>query len=221
MHDIDRTQLEMENDEFEFETNNYEADQEFDGEFESESPFNETDEMDLAAELLSVSNEDELDQFLGKLIRKAGRAIGKVVKSPLGKKLGGMLRAAAKKALPIAAGAVGGVFGGPVGAAIGSKVGGAAGQIFGLELEGMSAEDQEFEVARQFVRFAGTAVSNASAEPSTGMEAEVAQNAVANAAQTFAPGLLRPVTVPTMGIMAHGQSGRWIRRGRKIVLLGV
>jgi uncharacterized protein (DUF697 family) len=221
MHDIDRTQLEMENDEFEFESNVYEADQEFDNEFEFESPFNEADEMDLAAELLSVSNEDELDQFLGKLIRRAGRAIGKVVKSPLGKKLGGLLRSAAKKALPIAAGAVGGFFGGPAGAAIGSKLGGAAGQIFGLELEGLSAEDQEFEVARQFVRFAGSAVRNATNEPADGMESEVAQGAVVAAAQKHAPGLLKPLPRVPAGIMQHGNSGRWIRRGQKIVLLGV
>ena len=64
--------------------------------------FNEQDEMELAAELLDVSNEQELDQFLGDLIRKAGSAIGSVVNSPIGKAVGGALKAAAGKVLPIA-----------------------------------------------------------------------------------------------------------------------
>ena len=219
MHDLDRTQLEMEQDEFEME--DFESEPEYDTEFEFESPFNEVDEMDLAAELLSVSDEQELDQFLGKLIRKAGRSIGKLVKSPLGSQLGALLRAAAKKALPVAAGAVGGFFGGPAGAALASKVGGQAGQLFGLELEGLSAEDQEFEVARQFVRFAGAAVQNAPAAPAEGMEAEIARTAVVDAAQKYAPGLLRPVPGTSSGLISRGQSGRWFRRGRKIVLLGI
>lgn len=219
MHDLDRTQLEMEQDEFEFDE--FEGESEYDSEFEPESPFNEADEMDLAAELLSVSGEQELDQFLGKLIRRAGRAIGKVVKSPLGRQLGALLRAAAKKALPVAAGAVGGFFGGPAGAALASKVGSQAGQMFGLELEGLSPEDQEFEIARQFVRFAGNAVQNAPAAPEAGMEAEVAREAVVAAAQKHAPGLLRSAPSAGRGIAARAQSGQWIRRRGRIVLLGV
>ena len=35
------------------------------------SPFSTTEEMDLAAELLTVSSEAELEQFLGDLIKKA------------------------------------------------------------------------------------------------------------------------------------------------------
>ena len=34
----------------------------------------ETDELELATELLAVTNERELDQFLGNLIRKIARA---------------------------------------------------------------------------------------------------------------------------------------------------
>ena len=64
---------------FEFETG-----EEFTGEVEVESPLDEVEEMELAAELLSVSSEEELDQFLGKLfkgawkgIKKVGRFVGK------------------------------------------------------------------------------------------------------------------------------------------------
>ena len=52
--------------------------------------------------LLGVANEEELDHFLGDLIKKAGRAVGKFVKSPVGKAIGGVLKTAAKTALPLA-----------------------------------------------------------------------------------------------------------------------
>ncbi len=44
---------------------------------EVESPLDEVEEMELAAELLAVSSEEELDQFLGKFFKRAGKAIKK------------------------------------------------------------------------------------------------------------------------------------------------
>lgn len=44
---------------------------------------------------------------------------------------------------------------------IGSNLASVAGSALGLELEGLSPEDREFEAAKQFVRFAGQTVSNA------------------------------------------------------------
>src|SRR5690348_3865927 len=91
---------------------------EYSSEMESESNsgpgvFSESEEMELAAELLEVNNEQELEQFLGDLIKKAGHAIGSFVKSPIGKAIGGVLKTAAGKVLPIAGGALGGFVGGP------------------------------------------------------------------------------------------------------------
>ena len=88
MHDIDRTQLE-----FEAYTDEFEAPQPYGFQRES-AVFDDADEMELAAELLAVGDEGELDQFLGKLISKAGNAIGKAVKGPVGRKLGGFLKGA-------------------------------------------------------------------------------------------------------------------------------
>ena len=45
----------------------------------------ETDEIEIAAELLEVRDEQELDQFLGNLIKKVGRAVGTAVRSPIGR----------------------------------------------------------------------------------------------------------------------------------------
>jgi len=88
MHNIDRTNLESTYGEYEGEYSGeygagefgqeFEGLQEFEGntEFETygeyEGTISEAEEMELAAELLSVSNEAELEQFLGKLFKKAG-----------------------------------------------------------------------------------------------------------------------------------------------------
>jgi hypothetical protein len=192
------------------------------GETYAESPFNEVEEMELASELLEITDEGELNQFLGNLIKKAGRAVGTFVRTPVGRALGGMLKGAARKALPIAGRAIGTYFGGPAGGAIGGQLASKAGGLFGLELEGLSMEDQEFEVAKQFVRLAGAATKNAVFAPPTNDPQIAAKTAVATAAQKFAPGLLRgtasgTTTFPTR----RGRSGRWIRRGRNIILLNV
>lgn len=212
---------------FESEIDALEADQfefpeelEFGGDARAESPFDEVEEMEMAAELLEITDEAELDQFLGNLIKKAGRVVGRVVKSPVGRALGGILKGAAKKALPVVGGALGTAIGGPAGGAIGGKLASTAGRIFGLEFEGLSPEDQEFEVARRFVRFAGTAAKNAAlASPSTPPQT-AAKAATVAAAQQHAPGLLRAAGPSPMAVSkGSNRSGRWIRRGRNIIVL--
>jgi hypothetical protein len=221
MHDIEHTQFELDSEFDAFE----DADHEYP---ESEAGvFGEAEEMELAAELLAVSDEAELDQFLGDLIKKAGQAIGKAVKSPLGHKLGGFLKGAAKKVLPVAAGALGTIVGGPVGGMLASKAASAAGDAFGLELEGLSPEDQEFEAARHFVRFAGEAARHACKTPGGAEPQAAARKAVMKAAHRFAPGLLRAADqAPQSEIAApprqhRPMTGRWVREGQRVVLLGL
>jgi hypothetical protein len=177
--------------------------------------------MELAAQLLEVADEAELDQFLGDLIKKAGSAIGKVVRSPIGRAIGGALKGVAKKALPIAGGALGGWVGGPLGAKIGSSLAGMAGKALGLELEGLSQEEGEFEAAKQFVRFAGQAVKNALSSPAAVQNPlAVAKAAVTEAARVHAPGLVSGGAAPG-ATAAGGKSGRWIRRGNTVLVFGV
>lgn len=224
MHDIDRTTMEAgsEIDMFEGESFGYEFTEEgeFTGDTETTSPFSEAEEMEMAANLLEVTDEAELDQFLGNLIKKAGRAVGRFIKSPTGRALGGILKGAVKKALPVVGGALGTAIGGPAGGLIGGKLASTAGRIFGLELEGLSPEDQEYEVARRLVRFAGAATQKAALTPPTVAPQAAAKSAVIAAAKQYAPGLLR-------GGMSGGalggtsQSGHWVRKGNKIILLGI
>lgn len=191
------------------------------GEAEWGEVFNEGEVMELAAELLEVTNEAELDRFLGKLIKKAGSALGKVVKSPIGQAVGGVLKGVAKKALPIAGGALGAYFGGPLGAKIGSGLASAAGSAIGLELEALSQEDREFEGGKQFVRFAANTVKNAVSVPTAANPRSAAQMAANKAAQVYVPNLTGPGSTSTMpsAVPGKGRGGRWFRRGRNIIIV--
>ena len=211
------------------------------GEYSQEGTFSEAEEMELAAELLSVSNEEELEQFLGKLFKKAAGFI----KSPIGQQLIGTVKGLAKKALPILGSAVGNVIAPGVGGVIGGKIANAASGMFGLELEGLSYEDQEFEVAKQIVRLGGAAAVHAAQASPSAHPDEVAHEALTVAAQQYAPGVLRqngsqygtqygtsryggaqfgssPYGGPQYGRRhrcSHPHTGRWIRRGNQILLL--
>jgi hypothetical protein len=224
MHDIDRTlnefgSGEMESGELEFE---------FEGEFgqgqEVSSPFNEMQELELASELLTLGNETELNHFLGNLIGKAASAARTFVSSPTGQALGGILKQAAKQALPVVGGAIGGYFGGSGGANFGGKVGSAAGDLLGLEMESLSQEDREFEMARRFVKFAGATVRKSTQAPSGNQPAAAVRQAAAVAARKYLPILAGLVAAdqPTASCnCGSGRSGHWYRRGRKIILVGI
>jgi hypothetical protein len=195
------------------EAGSYEA--EMEGESEGGSPFSQEQEMELAAELLSLSSEQEMEQFLGGLISSVGKAAGKVISSPVGKALGGLLRKAAKTALPVVGSAVGGFFGGPVGASLGGKLASAGGQLFGLELEGMSNEDKEFEVSRRIVRLAGNAAARAAGYQRSMPPRRAARAALAAAARRHAPGLLRNGFPPPAPVDSPYVPDRWRARHRR------
>jgi hypothetical protein len=199
--------------EFEYET---EGQFESSGEFSQESPFSEAEEMELAAELLSVQNEAELDMFFGKIFKK----VGSFLKSGPGRALGGALKGIAKKALPILGGAAGNFLLPGVGGIVGSKLASTAGSMLGLELEGLSYEDQEFEVAKQIVRLGGEAASNLAQTAQTAPPVQAAQAALTTAAQKYAPGLLYgAASAPGFPRRRHS-TGRWIRRGNSILVIG-
>jgi uncharacterized protein (DUF697 family) len=224
MHDIDRTMLEFEGglDEMEADSFEYgdEAATDYYASSYGESPMDETAEMELASELLEVTSDHELDQFLGKLIKKTAPALGRFVKAPAGKMLGGMLKNVAKKALPIAGTAIGGAFGGPVGASLGGNIASTAGNLLGLELEGLSPEDQEFEAARKVVKLAADASKKTAQNLASAPATQAVKSAVADAVRKHAPGIARGHNGGTQAA-GNGRTGRWVRRGRQIILLGV
>jgi uncharacterized protein (DUF697 family) len=255
---------------------------------EGESPLSETQEMELTAELLEVASEEELEEFLGKLFKGVAKGVGGFIRGPVGKALGGVLKGVAKKALPVVGGALGSMVAPGIGTSIGSKLGSLASGLFEMELEGMSQEQAEFEVARRVVRLAATSAAHAAKAPQSAPPAKVARVALTQAARQHAPGMLRGTSAgagggprrqqrrsgqggrprrpggrpggaagypgggsavamsgyggngggepsygtdggepqgywdaPSQGYGGRAQNGRWIRRGRKIVLLGV
>jgi uncharacterized protein (DUF697 family) len=170
----------------------------------------EQEEIELASELLEITSEEELEQFLGNVFKKVSRGVGSFIKSPVGRALGGVLKNVAKKALPVVGGALGSMVAPGIGTAIGSKLGSLAGGLFEVQLEGVLPEQAEYEVARRYVNLAASAARNAalarprgSANPLT-----VARAAVARAARTYAPGL-------------HRQMMRSLRGGRMTARPGV
>lgn len=202
---------------FDPESQSFETEAEADfGEFEA-GLFGEAGEMELAAGLLEISNEAQLDRFIGGLISRAAHAAGGVVRSPVARALGGILKDAARTALPQAGKALGTMIAGPAGGALGGRLAATAGPLFGLELEGLSPEDQEFEVARRFVRFAGEAAKQAAAASASLPASTAAEAAAIQAARRYAPGLPGPAVSRTNP--GPGRTGRWVRAGPNIIVL--
>jgi hypothetical protein len=253
MHDLDRTQLETGFENYEVPEYSGAAEagsvlesafsEAAEGNYESyesyESPLSEMQEAQLAAELLEIGSEQELDHFLGDLLKKATGAIGKVISLPMGSSLTGILKSIGKKVLPIAGGALGTMFGGPAGTAIGSKLGSFASGLLGSEYGEMSAEDRDFDTARRFVRLSAEAAQQAATAPPQVPPSAAAQAAVMDAARKHAPALLSSAPITPGGGLAPGagltpghhgscvcgshrrHKGSWFRRGHHIVLVGV
>lgn len=202
------------------------------------SVMNEADEVELAMELLGVSNEAEWEQFLGKMFKGIGRGLKKVGGKLL-KPLGGALKGLAKKALPMLGGALGTLIPIPgVGTALGTALGSAVGKALEMEFGEAEAEESEFEIARRIVRIAGSAAQQLAGVPD-GVPPEAAvRRAMLAAARAHVPGLSvreGELTGEADEYEYQGEeedesgggsgggramSGRWQRRGRAIVLLG-
>lgn len=153
------------------------------------SPLSEAQEYELATELLEISSEEELEQFLGGLIKK----VGGFVRGPIGSAITGVLKSVARKALPMVGSALGSMVAPGIGTAIGGKLGSMASGLFEVEMESMSGEQAEFEVARRVVGLtAASARLAAQAKPRPGVSPHtIARAAVAQAARAYAPGLHR------------------------------
>lgn len=231
MHDIDRAMFEA--GEFDMETEEESLESEdflgilsslleresYPGEVSSETELSETHAMQLANELLEVSGETELEDFLGDLATRAMNAVGGFARSDVGKAIGTGLRQVAKQALPVVGRAVGDWAAPGVGGDIGATLASAAGDAFGLELEGLSQEDREFEAAQAFVRLAHDAGAVAGDAPLDAPPEAVARAALITSAGRYAPGLL-----PLFGHgrrSVRGREGRWVRQGRSIVIHGL
>jgi hypothetical protein len=150
----------------------------------------EEEELDLAFRFLEIGSERDLDRYVEALVDRAARPSHAKLTETVERDLGGIFKKIAKAILPVAGGALGMFVGGPPGAALGGGLASSLGHAFGLELEGLSPEDSEFEIARQFVKFADAAVHNAQGAAPTGDPARQAHEAAVQAGRIHAPGLI-------------------------------
>jgi hypothetical protein len=112
---------------------------------------------ELAAALLDVVNESELEAFVSGLVAEAA---GRRIPADTGRALVGSLRRTAERTLPALSVALG-----DERAPAAPDAARAAARMFGVETEGMSAEDRDFEIARRFVGFAPAEAMRAAARP--------------------------------------------------------
>ena len=160
------------------------------------------DELALAARLLELQAPAQFDAFLARQLGAtvAGRQVrGTPLEGPLRQLLGNVVA----PLLPLHGGSP---------QALRRRAAG----IFGMELEGLSPEDKEFELARQVVHLVdavNTALAQDSAAGARSPAARV-EAALLQVARTVAPGLLRQAA-QTPG----RDGGRWRREGGHIVVL--
>ena len=181
-------------------------------------PADEVEEIALASQLLEVTSDRELEQFLGNLLGRVGAVAGRVLRSDTGRALQGILGQAARQALPLVGRGVGDWIAPGRGGDVGARLATQAGRFLGLELEGLSPEDREFETAREFVRVALDAAVRAASAPAAVAPVAAARSAAAAAAASHAPGLLGSLQDPQPAPGRRRRSGRWHRRGRTIVI---
>ena len=157
------------------------------------APSGEVAELAFASAFLDAGNPASLGMLLNRLMRyaglKAGRPITHRVARALAQRLGRvgsmiLQLMPTRKIIPPGGGS--------------ELATSAAERVFGTELEGLSAEDQEFETARYFVRFALGAARAAAVAPKSHSPQLVAAIAERIAARRHAPGLVGtiPPTYP-------------------------
>ncbi|MGM4956266.1 hypothetical protein ACT4MK_12985 [Bradyrhizobium barranii] len=145
-------------------------------------------ELELASAFLDTGNPTELGVLIDRLIRYGSIKAGNPIRDQLARALGTRL-------VPKAS-AIRGLLSTHEIILPGSQAelaAESAERIFGAELEGLSGEDQEFETARLFVRFALEAARVAARARPGHSPAVVAAFAERTAARRYAPGLIGTV----------------------------
>lgn len=177
---------------FEYQPEVHEAYEAYEHEAYETHELHEALELELAQELLEITTEAELEEFLGKLVKRVARGASSFMKSGIGKAVGGVLRNVAKTALPMVGSALGSMVAPGLGTAIGGKLGGMAANLLEAEeRETMGEAEAEMEAARRYVRWASGTVRNAMRAPYGTPPRVVARSAAVASARRYAPALVR------------------------------
>jgi hypothetical protein len=205
MHDLDRQQLEQYEDEGAF------------GESEQHGQLSETQELELANEVLEVTSEEELEEFLGDLWNRAKSTAGQIYNSAAVQQALPTVKAVGAKILPVAAGKLADYAWPGSGDYVKAGTGALVDQWLKEELEGLSAEDRELALARRYIRFALEALDRAAKTPKRVPPHVAGQIAVTDSARTHIPGVV-PFLPQLTGFNGASEptAGRWVRRGSTI-----
>lgn len=168
--------------------------------------------MALSAGLLEVSDQAELKAFLTDLVAFVAATGRSRIGAPLRQALVDALHRVARPIVPIHSAGDSELRFGSSAASV--DLNPRAAHLFGMELEGLSPEDKEYEVAQQFVRLAADTIRHAGAARSNLAPPAVAGAALQQAARRYAPGLLQAAPPAP----SQTQTGRWRREGRRIVV---
>jgi hypothetical protein len=142
---------------------------------EHEASLQSSDHTEAATELLEVAGRPALPSLLTRLLRRAAHTVAPTLDRAVEGELLRLLQRAARIALPTRS--------------IASRdTATQASRFFGIELEGLSPEDQEFESARRFIQLVEAAAQHAAAGSQRLPPAVAAWLAVSRAAKRFAPG---------------------------------
>ena len=179
--------------------------------------------MALSAGLLEVADQAELKVFLTDLVASVAATGRSRIGAPLRQALVDALHRVARPIVPIHSNGDSELrFGSNAASAASADLNPRAAHLFGMELEGLSPEDKEYEVAQQFIRLAADTIGHAGAARSGRAPQAVAGAALQQAARRYAPGLLQaapPARSQTqIQTQTQTQTGRWRREGRRIVV---
>lgn len=152
----------------------------------------DAESTELAAELLDATAPPLFAAKLGQLVQRAAHASGRPLSNAVATELVAQLHPVARHTFaslqPRARGAAGAASN--------------AGRVYGIELEGLSSEDQEFESARRFAQLTRAAARLAALAPSGVPPGAIARLAARTAAHRYAPGWLQPRLPPPADLPA-------------------
>jgi len=154
-----------------------------------ETAMSPAQEAEFAGHMLEITNEEELEGFLKNLVNFVGKAVQGVrgaANSPQGRALINAVKPLARAALPAIGGAIGTAIAPGIGTQIGQTLGTAASTLFETEMSGMTPEQEEFETARRFVRFASAAAQDVASAPPGAPAQMVGEFGAIRAARRFA-----------------------------------
>ncbi len=217
---------------------NYEYQETFEYSPEMEGEFShEMNEYELAHELLGVQNEQEMEYFLGNLLKSAWSGAKTLYNSPLGQQLKGQaisgLKSLGRQVLPGLGSSLGGRFLGDRGARWGGQLGNMAVRGLGLEFEGASPDERRVEGSRRIIRIARESGRRIAAYAKSGkpISARVVRQIILRVARRWFPSLPMPGGGTGMGNSFSQSSGgssntggqnrgTWVRQGNRIILQG-